>query len=252
MKKILLSGITLSTLMLTACSGGMPKLFWSNTASNTPAYARGIHRTPAGKSRVPLDVPPELRQQLSVPMPNKVAVDAARGNAKMSVEEKASIAGKAVSLDARVYNLPAATVFSSLLDAMTALNMPVQSVDSPSGTITTTWIRRDASTASIYAKSLMNMFGGSGIVASRHRFIARVFRLPKDKSELQIRTLGQVFMNRHWLNKQPAAKVANELFTSFSEQIARIKKQRAPVVSPLTPAPSASAAAPNALLPNNP
>jgi len=208
-----------STLLLAGCQGGMPQMFWSMD-DNKPDYARGSRDNSRSEGRAPLDVPPELRKDIEVPMPDKIATEAAQGGARISAREKKMIAGKAVSLDARVYDQNAAQVFSAIIDAMTALNMPVESVDSPSGTITSAWIRIDSSNPNAYVGAAMDMFG-AGPVHTRHRFIVRVFRMKDGKTQLQIRTLAQQFIRRHWVNKILKRKVANELFTAVEERIGR-------------------------------
>ncbi|MDQ6996148.1 MAG: hypothetical protein Q9M82_01655, partial [Mariprofundus sp.] len=88
----------------------------------------------------------------------------------------------------------------------------------------------EAGHTSAYVNTALSMFG-AGKVHSRHRFITRVFRMQGGKTELQIRTLGQQFINHHWANKQPTRKVADELFDAFNEQVAHIKMK-----SPVAPA----------------
>lgn len=211
--------IFVSASMLNACVG-LPNLgnMFYPIESDKPDYARGGRDNTASKGRVPLDVPPELRKEIEVPMPDKVATEAAQGGKGLSSQAKKLIAGKAVSLDAREYDVTPARIFSSVVDSMTALNMPVDSVDSPSGTITTTWIRLDSSKANAYVGSVMNMFG-AGPAHTRHRFVVRVFRMQDGKTQLQIRTLAQQFLNRHWVNKILKRKVANELFSAVEERI---------------------------------
>ena len=202
-----------SILLFAGCGNGLPQMFWP-VEDNKPDYARGSADNPRAKGRAPLDVPPELRNEVSVPMPDKVATEAAQGGAKIDK----SVAGKAVSLDARVYDVAPAQVFSAVVDAMTALNMPVESVDSPSGTITSAWIRHDSSNPNAYIGAAMDVFG-AGPVHTRHRFIVRVFRMKDGKTQLQIRTLAQQFMRRHWVNKMLKRKVANELFVAVEERL---------------------------------
>jgi len=197
----------------------MPQMFWS-VDDNKPDYARGSRDNPRSEGRAPLDVPPELRKEIEVPMPDKVATEAAQGGARISAREKKMIAGKAVSLDARVYDQSAAQVFSAVIDAMTALNMPVESVDSPSGTITSAWVRLDSSNPNAYVGAAMDMFG-AGPMHTRHRFIVRVFRMKDGNTQLQIRTLAQQYIRRHWVNKILKRKVANELFIAVEERIGR-------------------------------
>jgi len=206
-----------TSILLVAGCQGMPQMFWP-VDDNKPDYARSGKDTPRSEGRAPLDVPPELRKEIEVPMPDKVATEAAQGGARISAREKKLIAGKAVSLDTRVYDQSAAHVFSAVVDSMTALNMPVESVDSPSGTITSAWIRHDSNNTNTYMGSLLNVFG-SGPVHTRHRFIVRVFRMKDGKTQLQIRTLAQQFMGRHWANKILKRKAADELFAAVEERI---------------------------------
>ncbi len=186
--------------------------------SDKPDYARGSKDNPRVEGRAPLDVPPELRNEVSVPMPDKVAAEAAKAGMRTGKINKAMVAGKAVALDVREYDRTPAQVFSAVIDAMTALNMPVDSVDSPSGTVTTTWVRHDSSNANAYVGSVMNVFG-AGPTHTRYRFIVRVLRTRQAKTRLEIRTLGQEFTNRHWVNKPIKRKVSNELFTAVEERL---------------------------------
>lgn len=221
MKRTLLIIVMFTSMAaLNACVGlpSLGSMFYPVNDSNKPDYARGGKGETQAKGRAPLDVPPELRNEIEVPMPSKVATEAARGEVGLSSHARKLIAGKAVSLDARVYKRSPAQVFSSVVDAMTALNMPVDSVDSPSGTITTAWIRHDSSNVNAYLGSAMDVFG-AGPVHTRYRFIVRVFRMKAGKTQLQIRTLAQQFMNRHWANKQLKRKVELELFSAVEEHL---------------------------------
>ena len=229
MKRNALLPLLLCTLCLSACTGGM--MMWP-VEDEKPAYARGSKDSPAAEGRAPLDVPPELRDQVSVPMPDQVAVETARGEVKLTPEEKQAIAGKAISLDTREYDKPAPEVFSAVVDGLTALNMPVESVDSPSGTVTTAWVRQSASGTGNYMNAVLNVFGG-GASPTRYRFIVRVFRVNAAKTQLQIRTLGQQFINRHWVFKQIKRKVANELFSATEERMGMM-----PAGQPETAAPA--------------
>jgi len=200
-------------LGLAACSNP-PKLFWDIDEGSDKAAAKE-QATPV---RHALEVPPELRGELEVPMPDRVAP--ADAGARLD-RAKAVVAGKAVSLDARVYEARPDQVFSAVIDAMTALNLPVDSVDSPSGTITTDWVRDNANSPSAMVGVVNQLFGG-GVQATRYRYIVRVFRQGGKRTQLQIRTLGQVFINHHWVNKPIKRKVANELFGAVEEQLARL------------------------------
>jgi len=223
MKRIsLIIVMFISSGALNACIGlpSLGNLFYP-VEDNKPAYARGGHDDTSAKGRAPLDVPPELRKDIEVPMPDKIATEAAQGDVGIPANVKKLIAGKAVSLDAHVYKRTPAQVFSAVVDAMTSLNMPVSSVDSPSGTITTEWVRKDSSNANAYLASAMDMFGG-GPTHTRYRFVVRVLRMKDGGTQLQIRTLGQQFTNRHWMDKPIKRKVANELFSAVEERLAQL------------------------------
>jgi len=218
----------------------MPKLFWDvDEGKDQPAYAQGTEKSADAKSRAPLDVPPELRADLQVPEANAVGANADPNELPDKYRE--TVAGKAVALDARVYDFTTAQVFSASVDAMTSLNMPVDSVDSPSGIVTTDWIRRGANNPSILG-SMSGIFGAADSSdLTRHRFIVRVFRatLPSgiEKTRLEIRVLAQAYVNGHWTNKPIQQKVTDELFGAVEEQLTRMQTQGAQPVAPnATPA----------------
>jgi len=240
MKSTNVLSLILCIAFLSACSEA-PKMFWSDDDSK-PDYARAGKDAGASESRVPLDVPPALREEISVPMPDKVAVAAARGDVKMTAEEKEAVAGKAVSLDTRLYQKTAPEVFSSVVDAMTSMNLPVESVDSPSGTITSAWVRKDASEATSYLGAAMNAFGMGTPLAIRYRFIVRVYRMPDARTQLQIRTLGQVYTNRHWVYKEIKRKVADEVFSATEERLGLTRTE--PAAAGASPVATGEAAAP--------
>jgi len=199
-------------IFLTACSG-MPQLFW-DVEDDKPDYTRSSGDERSAQGRAPLNVPPELRQKVSVPEPDQVAVNAAMG---LTQDEKKAIAGKEVRLDARVYDQTPGEVFSAVVDGMTSLNLPVESVDSPSGTITTDWIRKVSKDPTAISAAF-GVFGG-GPIATRHRFIVRIFRMKDNKTQLQIRTLAQQLISRQWVFKGLKRKVADELFIATEERL---------------------------------
>jgi len=200
--------------MLAGCSEGMPKLFWGTDEGAAKSSVQA-----EAKARPVLDVPPSLRGQVSVPDAESVAMQKS-----MPERYEKAIAGKAVALDVREYGVPVGSVFSAVIDAMTALNLPVQSVDSASGTVTTDWIRKDADRSSII--STYNPFNNSGVQAIRHRFVVRVLRNTADDgkqtSHLEVRSLAQVFQNKHWTNKKLKRKFAEELFSAVEERLAQL------------------------------
>jgi len=195
--------------LLAACSSGMPKIFYPIEDKHQSEEAVSSAR------HAPLEVPPELRGEATVPIPDNIAREAEDEKTRAQ-----AVAGKAVSLDARLYEQSPSRVFSAVVDAMTALNMPVDSVDSPSGTITTEWIRLDASATSTYVNAAFNMFGAGKATHVRHRFIVRTLRMKNNgRTRLEIRSLGQAFINQHWVNKKIKRKVANELFSAVEERL---------------------------------
>jgi len=225
--KSLLTLTVFSTILLTGCSGSAPKLFWStDEGSDQPAYAQGGKQGAAASSRAPLEVPPELMAELTIPAADAVA----RVNDDKALPEayRKSVAGKYVALDAKLYDATAGQVFSSAIDAMTALNLPVQSVDSPSGTLTTDWIRKGAGKADAMTM-FTNMFDfGTGAVVVRYRYVVRVLRATvegHEQSRLEIRTIGQIYKGGRWINAQLKRKAADELFVAVEEQLARVQAQ---------------------------
>jgi len=199
--------------LLSACEG---KQFFYPNEQTGPAYTLGGGADPVtGKPRAPLDVPPELQAELEVPMAGEVA---SRADEKvLSKDYQDAVAGKAIALDARLYTVDAAKVFSAVVDAMTSMNIPVDSVDSPSGVITSDWIIRGS-------VSMANMFG-QGVPPTRHRFIVRVYRAKvegrAEACKLEIRVHGQAAINRAWVNKPFKKNVAEQLFVGVDEQLQR-------------------------------
>jgi len=212
----LLSTVLVFSLSLTACSDRA--LFYSNEDANKPAYEQGGQRGASADSRAPLDVPPQLMGDVEVPSPGEIATKSGR----MSSADKKLVAGKSVSLDAKVYENSAAQVFSAVVDSMTALNLPVQSVDSPSGTLTTDWVRQASVEANAAASVFAGVFGGDGVQAFRYRFVVRVLRQQIEDAavtRLEIRTIGQAYINRSWVNRPVVRKASGELFSAVDERL---------------------------------
>ncbi len=207
----------LFVLLISGCgSTGIPKLFWGN--GDTQGNASG-HAQVKADVRPVLDVPPSLRGEVQVPDAASVAIQD-----KVPDRYKKIVAGKKVALDARQYDKPVADVFSAVIDAMTGLNLPVQSVDSASGTIATDWIRVGSNSSS--TQSFLSSFGGDKVLAIRYRYVVRVLReklQAKEVTRLEIRTLAQVFQNRHWINKKIRRKYANNLFSRVEEGLQSTK-----------------------------
>jgi len=201
-------------LVLTGCMSGGTKMFWS---SDEGAGTDQLHAQVKSESRPALDIPPSLRGEVEVPDAGAIAV-----RKTVSERYKKTVASKRVALDARLYDASAASVFSAVLDGMTALNLPVQSVDSASGTITTDWVRTDANNPNV--NSMLNVFGNGRPQAIRYRYVARVLRETLDdviKTRLEIRTMAQTFSSGHWTNKKLTRKRADELFSRVGELLAK-------------------------------
>jgi len=197
----------------------MPQLFWEledpNSSSSSTYGAKATAKTPA---RAALELPPELRADIELPMANKVGSNQTEEH--LPKKYRQAVTGKAVALDARVYDAPADQLFSAVVDAMTSLNMPVDSVDSPSGIVTTDWVRKGSHNNSM----LSGLLGGKSEI-TRHRFVVRVFRIKTEgsaKSRLEVRTLLQVFSNRHWMNSTMKRQESEAFFTTVEEQLSRI------------------------------
>jgi len=204
-------------LTITACSG-MPQLFWP-TEKGGSSHAVGNAKVTQAQARAPLELPPELRADIELPMANKVA-NAPRE--VLSERYTKAVAGKAVTLKARVYDTSADQVFSAVVDAMTSLNIPVESVDSPSGIVTSDWVRSGSQNYSTFGSML-----GQASSLTRHRFVVRVFRLKtegggKEQTRLEVRSLLQVFSNKHWVNTPMNQKHIASFFTTVEEQLGRM------------------------------
>jgi len=193
-------------------------MFWSMDEGKNDTVS--TQKTVQAKVRPALEIPPELRGKVEVPASDQIATVK-----KMPERYSKAVAGTRVALDAKVYKESAGRVFSAVVDAMTALNLPVASVDSPSGTITTDWVRTDANNANSnnFSKG-MNIFG-SKARAFRYRHVVRVLRLqskdgqPSGMTRLEVRTLGQAFVGSHWVNKKFKRKYADDLFTRVEERL---------------------------------
>jgi len=194
-------------------------MFWSMDEGT----GKGSTQQSSAKSEVKsevrpaLDIPPSLRGEIEVPNAEAIATQKAIPK-RYNVEVK----GKKVALDARLYDASIGAVFSAVIDGMGTLNLPVQSVDSASGTITTDWVRTDASNPSV--NNLFNAFGGGGPQAIRYRHVVRVLRETLEtgvKTRLEVRTMGQVHQNGHWVNKKLIRKRAEELFSQVEEILAK-------------------------------
>lgn len=200
----------------------MPKIFMP-FGDKEKAAGSSQQKTQA-KVRPALEVPPELRGTVEVPNAAAVAPTSVANAKEKAIPKRYEklVAGKRVALDAKVFDASADKVFSAVVDALTALNAPVQSVDSASGTITTDWIRTDANVVN-NSSLLKGMFGSSGARAYRYRFVTRTLRV-KDgdaagSTRLEIRTVGQSYINNHWVNRKFKRKYSDDVFKRVEERL---------------------------------
>ncbi|OIO73734.1 MAG: hypothetical protein AUJ57_03930 [Zetaproteobacteria bacterium CG1_02_53_45] len=211
----------------------MPKLFWDvdEGAGTGPAYAKGAAVDSAGdKPRAPLEVPPELRAELEMPDATAEQIESnGKATAQLPTQYRQTVAGKAVALDARLYDVQPGQLFSAAVDAMTSLSLPVTSVDSPSGILTSDWVRKGSSNDDMMG--LGSLFGNAPKVY-RYRFIVRVFKFNADQSRLEVRVLNQSYQNSHWVNKPSNTKLSADLFAAVEKQIGLMPVQPQPAANP--------------------
>jgi len=202
---VILTGVILAGMMLTACSGKTFSLFGDNELENAQvAGDSGMAQAPDSQGEMS-----HPRGDASVPLPGQVAVKEHIAGIDQA------IAGEKATLDTRIYDDSASRVFSSVVDALTALNMPIQRVNSSSGLITTDWIWQNANTVNV---ALSN----GRMQTVRYRFFVRLARRPSSgKVQLEIRTLGQTRIDKEWVTGPLKRKVSEELFSAVEEQLAR-------------------------------
>jgi len=203
---------------ISACANR--QMFWDvDDKSGSQSSIMGSQSTSASEVRAPLELPPELRADIELPMANVVSSNGT--NKAVSEKYRKAVAGKGVALDARVYEVAADQVFSAVVDAMTSLNLPVDSVDSPSGIVATDWVRKGSNNNSM----LGNLMGSASNV-TRHRYVVRVYRVKAEQqpqSRLEVRTLMQLYTNGHWVNKPMNRKHTESFFATVEEQLGRLQ-----------------------------
>ncbi len=211
MKKLFLIPFVILPVLLSACAD--TQLWWPVEENNSKQQPSSNVEAKAA-SRPPLDVPPELRGEVQVP--NASAI----GTSEMPQATREMVSGAQVGLDSRAYKQDVGQVFSAVVDAMISMNLPVQSVDSASGTITTDWVRKNSNNSSLINTG-MNLFG-AGSNPTRYRFVVRVLRLQEGKAtRLDVHSLGQIYTNNHWVNKPLKRKLSEEVFSAVEEQLTR-------------------------------
>jgi len=197
-------------LLLSACNG-MPKLFWDD--EDGPAYAGGSGNE---EGQMPLDVPPPLFEKTS----------SDTDSSQVSAGYKQAVAGKAVALNVREYAVDAATLFSAVEKALVSLDIPLTSVDMPSGIVITDWVKKTPEDSGMFA----NLMGDSSPRAIRHRYIVRVFRLEGagENSRLEVRTLNQEYRSIRWVNTSKHSAEGVGLFSEVERQIGRPQQEVRP------------------------
>jgi len=202
MRVILIASVA---LMFSACSG-MPQLFWDADGSQNPQQESGEEGNNKGTQTVAIS--PEVHADYEIPSAGKVAVRAG----PMPEKYKNMLTGRAVTLDVRSFNAPPGTVFSSVVDAMLSLNIPVDVVDSPSGIITSDWVREGEDDPT---------FQPSIIGFKRHAFVVRVVPATEGTSNLEIHVIGQEYERNQWVDRPLKRKVSEELYSAVDELLKR-------------------------------
>jgi len=216
---VIISAAAVAVLGLAGCVSKDTKFFW---ATGDGGKASTVEKKVVAESRPPLDIPPGLLGKVDMPHAEQIAVVKT-----MPKRISKKISGKQVALDAKIYERSTADVFSAVLDAMTGLNLPVQSVDSASGTITTDWVRKNSKSA-----NYLSIIGGSGVMAVRYRFVTRVLNQSmkadggeKTVTRFEIHTVAQAYKNNHWSNTKLARRFAKELFSRIDENLTTTAKK---------------------------
>jgi len=204
-------------LSLTGCVNKDTKFLWSNDEG---AKTSKVETVRAAESRPALDVPPSLLGQVSLPHAESVAV--VKKAPKRMLE---GVAGKKVALDAKIYEQSTDEVFAAAVDAMTGLKLPLQGVDSASGTLTTDWVRK-----LVKSGLSSSVLGGNKATNIRYRFIVRVLKQTltgddghdKDITRFEVHTVAQGYKNHQWSNVKLARRFSNELFSRVEENLAKL------------------------------
>jgi len=218
-KIVMMGAVGVSMLGLTGCISKDTKIFWSNDEGGKTSK---VEKKLSVDSRPSLDIPPSLLGKVALPHAEQVATvkDAPKPVAL-------AISGKQVALNAKIYEKTTSEVFSAVLDAMTGLKLPVQAVDSASGTLTTDWVRKQVKSG--LSSSIM---GGNNIFNVRYRFVTRVLNQTlksdagseKHVTRFEIHTIAQGYKDRKWSNIKLTRRFSNELFSRVDENLAQLSK----------------------------
>ncbi len=212
-------------MLLAGCSSGGPLIMFYDTQDKPTEAGPSENNGRNVTSSVPVEASLDSHGKTEVPMPDKIAVqrtDSSHVTDKVATVDESG-AGKTASLDVRAYNTSAALLFSAVVDGMTALNLPIEHLNSPSGRVVTDWVRSDA--------GQLNPSDGS--TRTRYRYVAKVFRSENgEHAKLEVQTLSQAFVKRHWTNKAMPRKVSNELFDAVEEQLGVAAQSAEPTRQP--------------------
>jgi len=192
----------------------MPKLFWDTEDGQHPSDV--VSSSSSGTVAMEHDVSPEMHAKRILPMAGYVGINASAE--KMPEKYEKQLAGRAVTLNERKYGQPVADLFSAVIDAMTSLHVPVASVDSPNGVITSDWIRKGENSI-----NTPNMIG-----YTRHRFVVRVYRAGAElghATRLEVHVIGQLYESSKWVDKKLVRNVSEELIVSVEEQLAAMQQR---------------------------
>ncbi len=176
-------------LLFSACSQmpDMPNLFWDTEDAQHEPDTVSPGRNAEPQPALTDGVSAELRTDRQLPMAEQIGKAAIAG--KLPQQYRTLLGDDAITVDARSYGRTVAELFSAVIDAMTSLNIPIESVDSPNGVITSGWIGKGENDLTM-----------PGIKAyTRHRFIIYIYRSggkSGDMSRMEVRVPGQLYEKR--------------------------------------------------------
>jgi len=210
--------LSLLLFMFSACSGG-PKLFWTVDEERAGSVA-----SPAGVATA--DVEPDQAPPVSDYKPAERELPIPRGigaeGDKLPEKYRKLLAGNAFALVERTYGQSVADLFSASIDAMTSLNVAIESVDSSNGVITSDWVREGENNPNRQATTGLK----GGVVLTRHYYILHTYTVQTEsgasQAKLELRVLGQAFEGGQWVSRALRRDVSEELFTAVEEQLARV------------------------------
>ena len=207
MKRIVHSFLlSILILALSACSG-MPQLFWNDDGQN-PQASDSEASVGEGRAHAPVKVSKEAGEAYELPAAEGVAT---RADGPLPERYGKLLEDRAVTMDSHPFDAQRGKLFSAVVDAMYALNIPVDTVDSSNGVITSDWVRQGDNNPNFTPSLFHN---------TRHRFVIRVNEVG-GKSNLEVHVIGQEYEGRQWVDQPLKRKVSKELFDAVGEQLRR-------------------------------